>query len=377
MSKTSPAHGPSIGFVGDLCLSLDVINTVRHYGPEFPFERARPLYEQLDLVVGNLECCITDDGPNEPPQRPPLSTPIDVGEALKFSGIDAFGLANNHVMDFGANGLRSTMEHLDKCGARYFGAGMTLGEAEAPLGIEIAGLRLALLGASEFTGSWALEGRAGVAPLSERRLLKRIIEAKKKCDFVIMCLHADLEFVRHPAPWRQRLCRLLIEQGADVVIQHHPHVCQGLERYGDGLIVYSLGNHLFQVRGLEYLDRPGTDNSMLLQVDLSRRDGSIAVNAVAHHMRIDWTHRPVPCAPGEADYQRQELEELSGELLDRCAVRRVWRATCRQQICDLVFSSYYALRKRGLVAMLKENIALLRTPEHRRWIYGFLSAGFL
>jgi hypothetical protein len=116
---------------------------------------------------------------------------------------------------------------------------------------------------------------------------------------------------------------------------------------------------------------------MLIQVDLTRRDGSIAVNAVAHHMRIDSTHRPVPCSHGEADYQRRELEELSGELLDRRTVRRVWRATCRQQICDLVFGSYYALRKRGLAAILNEDIALLRAPEHRRWIYGFLPAGFL
>jgi poly-gamma-glutamate capsule biosynthesis protein CapA/YwtB (metallophosphatase superfamily) len=162
-------------------------------------------------------------------------------------------------MDFGASGLRSIMEHLDKCGARYFGAGMTLGEAEAPLDIEIAGLRLALLGAPEFTASWASEDRPGLAPLSERRVLHRIVEAKKKCDFVIVFLHADLEFVRHPAPCRQRLCRRLIEQGADMVVQHHPHVCQGLERYGGGLIVYSLGNHVFQVRGVEYLDRRGTD----------------------------------------------------------------------------------------------------------------------
>src|SRR5438552_4251825 len=125
MTRTSPACGPSLGFVGDLCLSLDVINTVRKHGAEFLFERVRPLYQQLDLVVGNLESCITDQGPVEPPLRPRLNTPRDVAESLKFSGINVFGLANNHVMDFGADGLRSTIEYLDKCNCRYFGAGMT------------------------------------------------------------------------------------------------------------------------------------------------------------------------------------------------------------------------------------------------------------
>ena len=369
--------GPSLGFVGDLCLSLDVINTVRRHGHEFLFERVRPLYQQFDLVVGNLECCITDNGPPEPPLRPPLSTPTDVAEALNSSGIGVFGLANNHIMDFGADGLRSTTDYLDKCGARYFGAGMTLQQAEAPLHIEVAGTRLALLGASEFTASWASARRPGAAPLSERRLLRRIAEAKDDSDLVIVLLHADLEFVRHPAPWRQRLSRRLIEQGAAIVIQHHPHVCQGLERYGGGVIAYSLGNHLFQVSGLEYLDHHGTDNSILLQVDIAHSGGRRTISATAHHLRIDATHRPVPCEPGTADRQHQQLDELSGELLDPRMVRAAWRATCRQQFYDYIFGSYYALRKRGLAAMVNHNIAILQTPEHRRWIYGLLSAGFL
>jgi len=376
MTESTPAHGFSLGFVGDLCLSLDVINTVRRHGHEFLFERVRPLYEQFDLVVGNLECCITSNGPPEPPLRPPLSTPVDVAEALHSSGIDVFGLANNHVMDFGGDGLHSTIEYLKKCGLRYFGAGMTLREAEAPVHIEVAGTRLALLGASEFSDSWASERRPGVAPLSERRLLRRIAAAKTDSDIVIALLHADLEFVRHPAPWRQRLSRRLIEHGATMVIQHHPHVCQGIERYRSGLIAYSLGNHVFQVNGIEYFDNSATDNSMLLQVDIGHSGGRQVVNATAHHLRIDPTHRPVPCDPATADRRQQELDELSRELLDPRAVRAAWRATCRQQLNGSVYSTYYALRKRGLAAAIKSDVAILRTAEHRRWIYGFLSSGY-
>lgn len=377
MSTTgsTPAHGPSLGFVGDLCLSLDVINTVRRHGAEFLFERVRPLYEQLDLVVGNLESCITDKGPAEAPLRPPLNTPRDVAEALKSSGINVFGLANNHIMDFGADGLRSTMEYLDKCGFRYFGAGMSMQEAEAPLELEIAGTRLALLGACEFTACWASDDRPGVAPLSKWRLLRRVADAKKSADLVIVVLHADLEFVSHPAPWRQRLSRRLVEEGAALVIQHHPHVCQGIEQYMGGLIAYSLGNHVFQVDGLEYFDTPGTDNSMLLQVDTYSHSGRI-LNWKAHHLHIDPTHRPVPCEDNTADRQRQEHETLNRKLLEPRVVRAIWRRTCWQQVYENIFATYYTLRKKGVASAIEHDISIVRTPEHRRWIYGFLSAGF-
>jgi poly-gamma-glutamate synthesis protein (capsule biosynthesis protein) len=374
-TKSTPANGLSLGFVGDLCLSLDVINTVRKHGVEFLFERVRPLYEQLDLVVGNLESCITDNGPAEAPLRPPLNTPTDVAEALKSSGINVFGLANNHVMDFGAEGLRSTIDYLGKCGFRYFGAGMTMQEAEAPLEIEIAGTRLAFLGACEFTACWASDDRPGVAPLSNRRLLRRVAEAKKRADLVIVVLHADLEFVSHPAPWRQRLSRRLIEEGAALVVQHHPHVCQGIEQYGDGLIAYSLGNHVFQVNGLEYFDTPGTGDSLLLEVN-TRSRGAGALDWKAHHLYIDPTHRPVPCEPNTGDRQRQEFETLSRKLLQPRVVRAAWRSTCRQQVYENILGTYYTMRKKGIASAIEHDMSIVRTREHRRWIYGFLSAGF-
>src|ERR1700682_5838901 len=117
MTSSAP-KGPSLGFVGDICLSLGAIDTVRRHGAEFLFEPVRPLFEDLDLIVGNLECCITDQGPSEPPLRPPLNAPTDVAQALNSSGIDVFGLANNHVMDFGVDGLRSTIQYLDEQGFR-------------------------------------------------------------------------------------------------------------------------------------------------------------------------------------------------------------------------------------------------------------------
>ena len=104
MTSQPSVFEASLGFVGDICLSMGVIDTVRRQGADFLFEEVRRSLEGLDLVIGNLESCITDEGPAEPPLRPPLNTPTDVALALQSSGIGILNLANNHVMDFGEGG---------------------------------------------------------------------------------------------------------------------------------------------------------------------------------------------------------------------------------------------------------------------------------
>lgn len=369
--------GCSIGFVGDICLSQGVISTVRTRGPEFLFEDVRPLCRELDLVVGNLETCITDQSlPQPPPRHALMHTPLTVAAALRSSGIEVFGLANNHVMDFGPDGLSSTIRYLDGCGFRHFGAGMTLQEAEAPLHIRLSNLRIALLGASEFSESWASPNRPGVAPLSEKRLLRRVAEVKGASDLIVVVLHADLEFCRHPAPWRQRLSRRLAEAGAGLVIQHHPHVRQGLEEYSGALIAYSLGNFVFQIEKNEYLDRPGTRESMLLQVDVKRSDEQLYLDSIVHHLELDLNHRPIFSTKSGLERQRKELEQMSRELLDRGGIRTAWRAACWNQGRANALATYYALCKGEVSNSINTVLSLIRIPAKRRWIYGLLSAGF-
>lgn len=378
MTSPTSARNTSLGFVGDICLSLGVIKTVRSRGAEFIFEEVRPLFEDLDIVIGNLESCITGEGPLKPPLRPPLHTPQDVARALRSSGIDVFGLANNHVMDFGPSGLCSTLEYLDESGLRHFGAGMNRREAEAPLRIEVGGRQLALLGACDVTACWASDDRPGVAPLIERRLLNRVARASKAADLVIVVLHADLEFVSCPAPWRQRLSRRLIQEGARLVVQHHPHVCQGIERYMGGVIAYSLGNHVFQVHENEYqAGCAETAESILLQVEIGGARREPTLSATAHPLEIDPDNRPVPCEAGIAERRRREFEHLSRQLLDPRAVRAAWRNTCWQQVYGGIMGSYYAMRRKGIAAAIERQLDMVRSAENRRWVYGFLSAGFL
>ena len=378
MTDGNKRNRPSLGFVGDVCLSMDVINIVRQHGPVFLFEQIQPLYRQFDLVIGNLECCITNEGGTKVPSQPPLNAPIDVAMALTYSNIDVFDLANNHVMDFGEKGLRSTLDFLNKHQFKYFGAGMTLADAEAPLYVDLSGKRAAFLGACDVSADWATPNKAGIAPMLENRLLRRVDQVKHDADLTVVVLHADLEFVPHPSPHRQRLSRRLIDRGADMVIQHHPHVCQGIERYKGKPIAYSLGNHVFHVADNDYQQmHRGTDESMLLQVDIDFSEDPPRLQEKLHPLRIDMHHRPVPSSDAEALKQLGEIQKRSNQVDNPRAVRAAWYQACRHQIRNHIYGSYYALRREGLESTLKYQMDFLRQPERRRWIYGLLSGGMI
>ena len=376
MTAASDGQIVKLGFVGDICLSLGVIDVVREHGPEFVFEKMRPLFDGFDLTVGNLECVIVDEDIATPPGRPPLHVPLDVARVVESSGIDVFGLANNHIMDRGHDGLRSTLEYLDGKKITHFGAGMSLETAEAPLFVDVGGRRIALLGACDVTAIEAGGDRPGVPPMRARALSRRIAEAKRAADVVVVVLHADLEFVPHPAPHRRRLSRRLIDHGADLVIQHHPHVCQGIERYNDGVIAYSLGNHVFHVAGNEYQGhRAGVDHGMALQVDIDFSGPRPKLDLTTHPLRIDDHHRPVPLDARDGLAQTEIIETLSGELGDNRIVKAAWWRICRKQVHDHIWATYYTLRRGEIILALKWQVSVVKKSENRRWILGFLSAG--
>jgi hypothetical protein len=154
-----------------------------------------------------------------------------------------------------------------------------------------------------------------------------------------------------------------------MVIAHHPHVCQGIEWHNGGLITYSLGNHVIDVVEHEY-QRPyrGTDESMLLQVNVDFSGGRPRLEAITHPLKIDHNHRPVPCGPDTAVKQSARIAELGRQLADGRTIRAAWRQTCWRQIRRHVLGTYCTWYKSGLGAALVSNVRLLRNPECRYWI---------
>ncbi len=201
-------------------------------------------YRQADLSMVNLENPLTRaTSPMPNKQFNFKADPEDV-KVLEAGGVDIVNLANNHTMDYQADGLQETLQTLDKAGIQHVGAGKDLTEARRPKIIDVKGQRVAYL--SYWGDEYGADAnKAGVNSIQENRIAQDIQAIRNQVDWVIVNYHWGQELAEAPADWQVKLGRFTIDQGADVVIGHHPHVLQGAEIYRGRPIAYSLGNFIF------------------------------------------------------------------------------------------------------------------------------------
>jgi len=167
---------------------------------------------------------------------------------LRENKFGLVSLANNHIMDYGEEGLYDTLDSLNKAGVKHTGAGRNQDEAFAPAVLSIGGRNITFIARSSVVvSSKAYAGKLnpGAALFDEKEVVCSIKECKRSADVVVLMLHWGLEQYRFPSPRQRGLAQRLIDAGADILIGHHPHVVQGVEKYREGLIAYSLGNFLF------------------------------------------------------------------------------------------------------------------------------------
>ncbi len=230
-------------FGGDVTLSdhfEDVIGT--NYS--LPFAQL-PEYREADLAMVNLENPLTRSTLRRPNKQFNFKADPEAVKVLTEGGIDIVNLANNHTMDYEASGLVETMETLDRAGIHAVGAGRDLKEARRPTIIEVKGQRIAYFGYYDADFHAAAEGVAGTNPRYDERVAADIKAIRDQVDWVVVNYHWGVELAEYPGDWQIDLARFTIDQGADVVIGHHPHVLQGAEIYKGRPIVYSLGNFIF------------------------------------------------------------------------------------------------------------------------------------
>jgi poly-gamma-glutamate capsule biosynthesis protein CapA/YwtB (metallophosphatase superfamily) len=162
--------------------------------------------------------------------------------------IDVFSLANNHISDAGPEGVEDTINALSQNKKQYFGHGHDISGARQPALIERDGMRLAFIGYSCLTTNgenYATKVKPGVCPLAPEYIEADVSRLNNEADHVIVVLHWGEEHEHYPTPDQVVVAHRAIDAGASVVIGAHPHVIQGIERYKQGFICYSLGNFIF------------------------------------------------------------------------------------------------------------------------------------
>jgi len=234
----------SIFFAGDFAPCRGFERLVLGKGPEI-FGDLHKSIAEADLSFLNLETPLSIKGEPIEKTGPNLKAQPDCIKAVKGAGFEVVGLANNHIMDFGNDGLEETIRSCNNAGLTICGAGKNLTEAQQIPIIERLGLEIAYIAVAEHEFSIARADRAGAAPLDLVDNTLQIESVRNQADLVFVSIHGGNEYFSLPRPGLRKLCRYYITRGADAVICHHAHVPGAYEIYKNKPIVYSLGNLIF------------------------------------------------------------------------------------------------------------------------------------
>ena len=230
---------------GDFAPTYRVLDLIESGKYELIYNDILPFIKNADIAITNLEVPLIESGTAFQKTGPNLKAPVKSVEALKYAGFNMVTLANNHIMDYGWDGLKSTMTVCEKHDIEYVGVGENLNEAIKIKYINHQGYVLAFINAAENEWSTTDGDEPGANPLNEINQYYQIAEAKKNADFVILIMHGGHETYDLPSPRMKKLYRYFIDLGADAVVGHHTHCFSGHEVYHGKPIFYSLGNFVF------------------------------------------------------------------------------------------------------------------------------------
>jgi len=227
----------SVLFIPDLMFDRDVEKLAGENGGfEYLFNPLFNLEGQFfrgtDLIVANLEGPITN---KRIKNQKSISFAFDpkVGKVLSKYNFGLLGLANNHGYDQGRVGFNDTINFLKEDKIDYFGHPLKERYEDIRV-LDLGGQRLAFI-AFNLTDH----------KVDEENLKGIISQANSESDFTVVFVHWGQEYQRKPSVYQRDLAKLFIDNGADVVVGHHPHVVQTIEMYKNKPIFYSLGNFIF------------------------------------------------------------------------------------------------------------------------------------
>ncbi len=233
--------------VGDVMFDRRVKLAIAAGGAKWPFSKIAHKLKS-DLTIANLESSLATAGsPTKGKDVVFQGTPEGVN-SLKLANIDVVGLANNHALDYGLPALKETRKRLKQNGIVFAGAGANKYEAYEPAIKKVGDLKVGFLSFSDVIpfNSFPSEKLPGIAPARDpSKVASKIKDMSKKTDLQIVAFHWGIEYEDYPTGKQKELAVAAIDAGADLVIGHHPHVTQGIALYKGRMILYSLGNFVF------------------------------------------------------------------------------------------------------------------------------------
>ena len=263
--ETEPEYKPEITltFAGDILFDPNyaIMASMLQRGGDIATSFDQELMDIMtgsDVFMLNNEFPYSDRGTPLPEKQFTFRAKPEYVSKLKDIGADIVALANNHVNDHGTDAMLDTFDTLETAGIPYVGAGRNIDEASSPYYMELEGVKVAFVAATQIerlASPDTVEATA-TAPgvfrcLSPDRFIERIKEAKQNADIVVAFVHWGTEG-EEDIDWLQKeQAPMYAEAGADIIIGDHPHVLQKIEYINGVPCIYSLGNYLFNSSTLD------------------------------------------------------------------------------------------------------------------------------
>ena len=278
---------PAIGLLGDVMLGRSVGDKLREEpGAALWSEELRSLCASLDLMICNVECCVSERG--ERTRRIPgkpffFRAPPSAVAALRAIDVRAVSLANNHALDYGEEGLADTLRLLADGGIATAGAGQGTEAARSPVVVEAGGQQVGLLCVSDHPREYAAgPSTYGIAHAGLERgvpdwLLEELARLRECCELTIVFPHWGPNMSAEPAHWQRQAVAALQHAGASLVSGHSAHAFHGIEWKEGGPVLFDLGDALDDYRvdpvlrndlGVLAIWRPGVGDEELELVGL-------------------------------------------------------------------------------------------------------------
>lgn len=240
----------TLAAVGDIMLGDDSISIghgvgsiIKKQGAEFIFKNVFGILQKADITFGNLECVLSEI---EIDASDIHSVAMRASESsvngLTYAGFDILSIANNHILEHGESSLIRTQKLLSENGIKTVGVSENKEKSRKPVILDRKGISFGFL-------AYCLvrDKTAYCSVKDPLEIIHDVKKVKKDVDFLIVSLHWGNEYIRKPSTEQFSLAYEIIDAGASIILGHHPHVLQGVESYKDGVIVFSMGNFVFDM----------------------------------------------------------------------------------------------------------------------------------
>lgn len=310
---------------GDICPTPDMEALFISGDARGLFKNLLDIFNQADLVVGNLECPLTDAGNGIVKCGPVLKGRKACINVLQTAGFNVLGLANNHIRDCGDEGVFSTLESCRASGIMTVGAGANAAQAGHPLVANIAGWKIGIMAFAEHEFNAAEADQGGANLFNVYDSFDNIRRLRTLCDYLFVLYHGGIEHYVYPSPILQKKCRKMIDAGADLVLCQHSHCVGTTETYKNGAILYGQGNTVFGYRR----NSPAWNEGLIVKISLSE---NMSLKVTIEYLPIMANSTSIELMP--QDQARPFLEAFfmrSQNITDQKFVNFSWQCFCESQ----------------------------------------------